>query len=71
MATNGTRVNGREIQSAQLTDGDVIGLGRVRFVFRSVSEGRDASRLRPIHRWLIAGAAIVAAVLAGLVIDTL
>ena len=71
MATNGTRVNGREIQSAQLSDGDIIGLGRVRFVFRSVAGGRGASRLRPIHRWLIAGAAIVAAVLGGLVIDTL
>ncbi len=71
MATNGTRVNGREIQSAQLADGDIIGLGRVRFVYRSVTEGRRAARLRPLHRWLIAGAAIVAAVLAGLLIDTL
>ncbi len=71
MATNGTRVNGREVQSAQLADGDVIGVGRVRFVFRSVSEGKPAARLRPIHRWLLAAVAVIAAVLAGLLIDTL
>lgn len=71
MATNGTRVNGREIQSAQLVDGDVIGLGRVRFVFRSVSRAAGVQRLRPIHRWIIAGLVVIAALLAGLLIDTL
>lgn len=71
MATNGTRVNGREIQSAQLADGDIIGLGRVRFVFRSVSKEGAAPRLRPIHRWLIAAIAVIVAIVAGLLVDTL
>ncbi|MFU8817494.1 MAG: FHA domain-containing protein, partial [Pseudomonadales bacterium] len=37
MATNGTRVNGVEVQSARLQDGDVLRLGRVSLVFKDVS----------------------------------
>ncbi len=35
-ATNGTRVNGDEIVSVELVDGDVIRLGRVGFVYKEV-----------------------------------
>ncbi|HEX7034946.1 MAG TPA: FHA domain-containing protein [Pseudomonadales bacterium] len=36
MATNGTRVNGQEVQTARLHDGDVLRLGRVSLVFKDV-----------------------------------
>lgn len=36
MSTNGTRVNGEEVQTARLHDGDVLRLGRVSLVFKDV-----------------------------------
>lgn len=36
MATNGTLVNGSEVQTARLHDGDVLRLGRVSLVFKDV-----------------------------------
>lgn len=36
MATNGTRVNGAEVQTLRLHDGDVLRLGRVNLVFKDV-----------------------------------
>lgn len=39
MATNGTRVNGSEVQSARLHDGDVLRFGRVSLVFKDVPAG--------------------------------
>lgn len=36
LATNGTRVNGEMVQSAELKDGDVLRIGRVQLVFKDV-----------------------------------
>ena len=33
-STNGTRVNGKTIESSQLVDGDVVSLGKVEFLFK-------------------------------------
>jgi len=41
MSTNGTRVNGEEVQTARLHDGDVLRLGRVSLVFKDVPPTED------------------------------
>ena len=69
MATNGTRVNGRDVQNAQLTDGDVVRLGRVRLVFKDVSEVEPSNRRPRLQTWLVAGALLAAAVLAWRLLD--
>src|SRR5690606_32896123 len=47
MATHGTRVNGQEVQSTQVHDGDVIRLGRVNLVFGEVAvDSRSRSWIR-------------------------
>jgi pSer/pThr/pTyr-binding forkhead associated (FHA) protein len=71
MATNGTRVNGREVQSAQLTDGDVVRFGRVRLVFKDVSDVEQHNRLRRVQGWLMAGSLVLGAVLVWLLLDAL
>lgn len=37
LSTNGTRVNGEKVQDADLDDGDVVNVGKTRFVVRIVS----------------------------------
>ena len=65
MATNGSRINGREVQSAELKDGDVLRLVGVRMVYKDVSGPGHGQRLiRRTQIWLVAGSLIVAAVLA-------
>jgi len=71
MATNGTRVNGREVQSAQLTDGDVVRFGRVRLVFKDVSDVEQHNRLQRMQSWLMAGSLVLGAILVWLLLDTL
>jgi pSer/pThr/pTyr-binding forkhead associated (FHA) protein len=71
MATNGTRVTGQEVQSAQLTDGDVVRLGRVRLVFKDVSDVEQHSRLARMQGWMMAGSLIVVAVLVWLLVVAL
>jgi pSer/pThr/pTyr-binding forkhead associated (FHA) protein len=71
MATNGTRVNGQEVQSAQLTDGDVVRLGRVRLVFKDISDLEQDNRLARMQGWMMAGSLIVVAVLVWLLVVTL
>jgi pSer/pThr/pTyr-binding forkhead associated (FHA) protein len=39
-STNGTRVNGRAVQSAPLSDGDVVEMGGSRLVFRDPESGQ-------------------------------
>ncbi|MCZ6711138.1 MAG: FHA domain-containing protein [Gammaproteobacteria bacterium] len=68
MATNGTRVNGQEVQSAQLNDGDVVRLGRVRLVFKDVSDVEQHNRLARLQGWMMAGSLIVVAVLVWLLV---
>lgn len=49
MSTNGTRVNGKRVRTARLSDGDVISIGRLQFSFREV---RRRQRARDLFRWL-------------------
>ena len=42
MATNGTRVNGEEVQTARLHDGDVLRFGRVNLVFKEVPVSEES-----------------------------
>ena len=63
MATNGSRINGREVQSAELKDGDVVGLGGVRLVFRDAAVPAALAAGRT-WLWLVAGSLLAAAVLA-------
>ncbi|MFP6834583.1 MAG: FHA domain-containing protein [Pseudomonadales bacterium] len=71
MATNGTRVNGQEVQSAQLTDGDVVRLGRVRLVFKDISDLEQDNRLARMQGRMMAGSLIVVAVLVWLLVVAL
>jgi pSer/pThr/pTyr-binding forkhead associated (FHA) protein len=65
LATNGSRINGREAQSAELRDGDVLRLGSVGLVYKEVAgPGSTTPRRRGSTLLLLAGAAVVAAVLA-------
>ena len=65
MSTNGTRVNGNEVQSAQLHDGDVLRLGRVSLVFKDVPAEADGQRWLKNLQWSLLAAAVVLVVLAG------
>lgn len=49
MATNGTRLNGEEVQTGRLQDGDVLRFGRVNLVFKDV---RHSEAQRPWMRTL-------------------
>ncbi|MFW6093105.1 MAG: FHA domain-containing protein [Pseudomonadota bacterium] len=61
MATNGTRLNGRLVQTSRLHDGDELLLGRVRLVFRELAPPQSPpwwrrldprSWWRQLRRWL-------------------
>jgi len=57
MSTNGTRVNGDEVQSAQLHDGDILRLGRVSLVFKDVpAEAGNQPWLKNLQWSLLAAA---------------
>ncbi len=61
MSTNGTRVNGDEVQTARLQDGDVLRLGRVSLVFKDVpAEQGEAPWLRRTQMALLVGSLILA-----------
>ncbi len=59
MSTNGTRVNGDEVQSAQLHDGDVLRLGGVSLVFKDVPAEADDQRWLKNLQWSLLAAAVV------------
>jgi pSer/pThr/pTyr-binding forkhead associated (FHA) protein len=62
MSTNGTRVNGQEVQTARLHDGDVIRFGRVSMVFKDVPPTEDSRPwLRRVQLALLVGSLILAA----------
>jgi len=44
IATNGTLINGQQVQTQRLQNGDTIDLGRVRLVFREKSSKSDRAR---------------------------
>jgi pSer/pThr/pTyr-binding forkhead associated (FHA) protein len=62
MATNGTRINGQQIQNAELLDGDVLRIGRVSLVFKDVP-ATDSERpwLRRLT-WVFVGGSVVLAI---------
>ena len=59
MATNGTRVNDREIQNAELVDGDVLRLGQVSLVFKNVPLNRQANLFRRAQWAMLAGSLLL------------
>lgn len=62
MATNGTRVNGQQIQNSELADGDVIRIGRVNLVFKDVPTlVRERSFLGKVQ-WALLGASLLVAI---------
>lgn len=65
MSTNGTRVNGEEVQTSRLHDGDVLRLGRVSLVFKDIPASEDS---RPWLKWVQYGLMAASAALAILLI---
>ncbi len=57
MATNGTKVNGENVTSAQLADGDVIRFGRVSMVFKDIPPAsvEEHPLLRRLNTWVLLG----------------
>ena len=62
MSTNGTKVNGADITSAQLKDGDVVRLGRVSMVYKDIPPAHVDRHpmFRRASLWMISAAAAVA-----------
>ncbi len=60
MATNGTRVNGQEVQTARLHDGDVLRFGRVSLVYKDVPPAEeDRPWLRHVQVALLVGSLVL------------
>lgn len=61
MATNGSWVNGRQVQSQQLRDGDIVRLGQVSLVFKDVAVSRRGAQLMSgVRLALLIGSALAA-----------
>jgi len=68
MATNGTKLNGADVTSANLQDGDVLQLGRVSMLFKNIAAADVAgafSRLN-LRLAIFVGAGVAALTLGGL-----
>ncbi len=61
MATNGTRVNGHQIQNAELVDGDVVRIGQVNLVFKDVPSMTEERSLLGKLQWILLGASLLVA----------
>lgn len=61
MATNGTRVNGQQIQNSELADGDILRIGRVNMVFKDVPAMRSEQSLLGRLRWVLLGTSLLVA----------
>lgn len=62
MATNGTRVNGQQIQNSELVDGDVLRIGRVSLVFKDVPAHRAEHSLLGKLQWVLLGGSLLLAI---------
>ncbi|MGE0622685.1 MAG: FHA domain-containing protein [Pseudomonadales bacterium] len=62
MATNGTRVNGQQIQNSELVDGDVLRIGRVSLVFKDVPAHRAEHSLLGKLQWALLGGSLLIAI---------
>ncbi|MCZ6855664.1 MAG: FHA domain-containing protein [Gammaproteobacteria bacterium] len=70
MATNGTRVNDRQVQNAELCDGDVLCLGQVRLIFKNVPVSKpDRGVLRYVRWVMLAGSLVLAGLVVWLLLD--
>jgi len=68
LATNGTRVNGQAVQSAELKDGDLIRVGRVHLVYKDVPAAvADRPWLQRVQ-WLLLGGSLLLAILLALLL---
>ena len=63
MATNGTRINGQQIQNAELVDGDVLRVGRVNLVFKDVPSLETGHRWLGRVQWLLISASLIVALI--------
>lgn len=61
MATNGTRVNGQQIQNSELVDGDVVRIGQVNLVFKDVPSMTEERSLLGRLQWILLGASLLVA----------
>ena len=61
MATNGTRVNGQQIQNSELVDGDIVRIGQINLVFKDVPATDQVSLLGRIQ-WVLLGASLLLAI---------
>jgi pSer/pThr/pTyr-binding forkhead associated (FHA) protein len=61
MATNGTRVNGQQIQNAELVDGDVLRIGQINLVFKDVPSMSEERSLLGKLQWILLGASLLVA----------
>jgi pSer/pThr/pTyr-binding forkhead associated (FHA) protein len=61
LATNGTRVNGQQIQNAELVDGDVLRIGRVNLVFKDVPALQAEHSLLGKLQWVLLGGSLLLA----------
>jgi pSer/pThr/pTyr-binding forkhead associated (FHA) protein len=61
MATNGTRINGQQIQNAELVDGDVLRVGRVNLVFKDIPSLEAGQRWLGRVQWLLISASLIVA----------
>jgi pSer/pThr/pTyr-binding forkhead associated (FHA) protein len=61
MATNGTRVNGHQIQNAELVDGDVVRIGQVNLVFKDVPSMTEERSLLGKLQWFLLFASLLVA----------
>lgn len=61
MSTNGTKVNGVDVTSAKLGDGDVVRLGRVSLVFKDIpaSSVEQHPLFRRLPVWILGGTVVV------------
>jgi pSer/pThr/pTyr-binding forkhead associated (FHA) protein len=65
MSTNGTKVNGVDVTSAKLEDGDVVRLGRVALMFKDIPPAavEDYPLYRGASSWIVAGSVTLAVIL--------
>lgn len=65
LATNGTRVNGQAVQSAELKDGDLVRVGRVHLVYKDVPAAEAHRPWLQRAQWMILGGSLLLALVLG------
>jgi len=65
LATNGTRINGQAVQSAELKDGDLVRVGRVHLVYKDVPTAEAHRPWLQRAQWVILGGSLLLALILG------